>query len=166
MLSVYASNEKNWDLKLPLLRFADHTSLHSSTQISPFRLTFGREEHVTLHFMFGPPPGDRLSSKEWVAILQRDLRSTFQLCREHISSAQKRQKANYDRDLKAKYVQYSPSTYVMLFDPTARGKSGKLNKPWRGPFKVIERIRSVTFRVEIENGKKMHANYDKLKSCT
>ena len=125
---------------------------------------FGREPHVPLDLMFCPPPGERLSSKEWVAILQRDLRNTFQLCHEHISFAQKCQKANCDRDLKAKYVQYDLGTYVMLFDPMARGKYDKLNKAWRGPFKVIERTGPVTYRVETENEKKMYVNYNRLKA--
>ena len=64
-------------------------------------------------------------------VLQEDLRRAFSLCREHISSAQKCVKASYDRDLKAKHMQYEPEARVMLFDPTARGKFGKLNNPWK-----------------------------------
>ena len=166
MLSIYASNERDWDLKLPLLLFAYRTSLHSSTNFSPFRLTFRREAHAPQDLMFGPPPGEKLSRKEWVVDLQTELRRVFGLCREHISSAQRCQKASYDRDLKAKYMQYEPGTRVMLFDPTARGKFGKPNNPWKGPFRVIERTGPVMYKIEIGNGEKMHVNYDRLKGCT
>ena len=69
-----------------------------------------------------PSPGEKLSPKEWVADLQKELRRALGLCREHISSAQRRQKASYDRDLKTKYIQYEPGARVMLLDPTARGE--------------------------------------------
>ena len=46
MLSIHVYSERDWDLKLPLLLFAYRTSLHSSTNFSPFHLTFGREAHV------------------------------------------------------------------------------------------------------------------------
>ena len=159
MLSIYASSKRDWDLKLPLLLFAYGTSLHSSTNFSPSRLTFGWEAHVPLDLMFGPLPGEKLSPKGWVTDLQKDLRRAFSLCREHISSAQKPQKASYDRDLKAKYMQYEPGARVMLFDPT-------VNNPWKEPFRVIERTGIVTYKIEIGNGKKMHENYDRLKGCT
>ena len=166
MLSIYASSERGWDLKLPLLLFAYRTSLQSLTNFSPFHLTFGREAHVPLDLMFGPPPGEKLSPKGWVADLQKELRRAFSLCCEHISSTQKRQKASYDRDLKAKYMQYEPGARVMLFDPTARGKFGKLNNSWKGPFRGIERKGPVTYKIEIGNGKKIHVNCNRLKGCT
>ena len=100
MLSICASSESDWVLKLPILLFDYRTSLHSSTNFSPFRLIFDREAHVPLDLMFGPPPGEKLSPKGWVADLQKELRRAFSLCREHILSAQKCQKASYDRDLK------------------------------------------------------------------
>ena len=94
------------------------------------------------------------------------MRRAFSLCHEYISPAQERKKASYDRDLEAKYMQYEPRARVMLFDPTARGKFGRLNNPWKGPFRVIERTGPVTYKIEIGNGKKMHVNYDRLKGCT
>ena len=59
ILSIYASSERDCELKLPLLLFAYRTSFHSSTNFSPFCLTFGTEAHVPLDLMFGPPPGEK-----------------------------------------------------------------------------------------------------------
>ena len=63
-------------------------------------------------------------------------------------------------------MQYEPGARVMLFDPTARGKFGELNNPWKGPFRVMERTGPATYIIEIGNGKQMHVNYDRLKGCT
>ena len=55
VLSKYASNEPDWDLRLPLVLFALRTSEHATTKFSPFRLVYGREAKLPWDIVYGTP---------------------------------------------------------------------------------------------------------------
>ena len=57
MLSIAAvENERDWDLRVPLLMLAYRTSTQESTGCTPFYLMFGREARLPADVMFGLPP--------------------------------------------------------------------------------------------------------------
>ena len=43
MLRTYVTKETDWEQYLPLIMYAYRTTVHLSTQVSPFRLMFGRQ---------------------------------------------------------------------------------------------------------------------------
>ena len=43
MLHTYVTKETDWEQYLPLIMYAYRTTVHLSTQVSPFRLKFGRQ---------------------------------------------------------------------------------------------------------------------------
>ena len=51
----------------------------------------------------------------------------------------------------------------MLCDPAARVKDGKLNSPWSGPLKILEKLSDALYRVELKNGKDKIINTERLK---
>ena len=49
-------DERDWDLKLPCLMMAYHSSVHETTKATPFSLMFGREVQLPIDVMVGKSP--------------------------------------------------------------------------------------------------------------
>ena len=47
LLRAYVTKESDWEKYLPLVMYAYRTTVHSSTQVSPFQLMFGRHPQFT-----------------------------------------------------------------------------------------------------------------------
>ena len=161
VLSKYAENEPDWDLKLPLILFAVRTSEHATTGFSTFLLTYGQEARIPWDILYGAPTNQPLPHEEWVATRKQDMTKIFRLVIERTQTAQKHQKYYSDKNLKGRYQQYQAGDLVMLCDPACRAKRGKLNSPWGGPHKVEERLsESLYFNIE---GKKKVFNSERMK---
>jgi len=79
MLSIIAKDRKqDWDLHLPLVMMAYQTSIQESTGATSFSLMFGREARLPIDVMFGPPPGEELtSSSQYAFLLRQRLESAY-----------------------------------------------------------------------------------------
>jgi hypothetical protein len=120
---------------------------HESTGFSPNLLMFGRETWGPIDLMMGLPPGvdDELCPVEYVEWMKNAMRDNSQLVREHLSSAAKHQKRNYDRGLKAR--SYDEGSWVWRwYPPQARVKLGL---GWTGPYLVVRRITEVTYQIQL-----------------
>lgn len=95
--SYLEGKQSNWDLNLGCLAGAYRSSLHESTKYSPNMLMLGRHTRLPVDLVFGDPPrGEIPLYGEYVTELREDLQRAHELTREHLKSAAKRQKNNYD----------------------------------------------------------------------
>ncbi|KAG1956958.1 protein NYNRIN-like [Pimephales promelas] len=81
MLKKYvAANQKDWDMKLPLVLMALRATPQDSTQVSPFELMTGRQMTLPLHLLYQPGDSSLVTActtHQYLEELHRHLKSTF-----------------------------------------------------------------------------------------
>ena len=139
MLSKAAHKDpKTWDLYLPYVLFAYRTSPHDSTQMTPFKLMYGREAILpTPELLLPPKERNETFLGTYVEEVTDKMSSIWKLAQQHISKAQAHQKASHDK--KAKEPKFHIGDRVLLYSP--RDKTGPLRKlalPNKGPYIITD----------------------------
>ncbi|CAB4004629.1 Retrovirus-related Pol poly from transposon [Paramuricea clavata] len=151
LAKVVADDQRNWDLHVSSSCFAYNTAVHSSTGLTPSYLGFWRELRLPND---GVEPGENErrveSHTEYAQQLKNRLSKAFQT----IHSAHKTQKHFYDRWARANV--YKAGDRVLWLDrKTGRGRCMKLNRPWRGPWRIIRRLGEVVYWIKYEGNEKV-----------
>jgi transposase InsO family protein len=148
-LSMFVSdNQKDWDEYLPAILFAYRTSPQATTGDSPFYLLYGREPRLPLDITLLPPKVDRLSTSiaEHRARIVSQLEEAQRLAKQNTERTQQQMKERYD--LKTAPVPFTIGQRVWVFTPkTRKGLSKKLLHRWHGPYRIVEKLSPVNFRL-------------------
>ena len=164
LLSMAASeNERDWDLHIPMVMMAYRTSVQESTGCTPFYLMFGREGRLPADVMFRLPSSPMQVNK-YAQDMRFRMEQAYQLVRDRLQLQQRRQKALYDRTTNGSL--YAIGDHVWLHCPAVpKGKSAKLHRYWQGPYKVIDVLGKVLFKIQHRDHprKKCVVHFDRLK---
>ena len=76
---------------------AYHSSVHASTQYTPFYLLFGHEVQLPVDVMFGQQLNHKPEVSDYVRNIHDTLEEVHEHPREHLQAAQKCQKDHYDQ---------------------------------------------------------------------
>jgi len=164
MLSSRVSDaHTDWDLYLQRSLFAYRCSVHSSTKETPSLLMFGRELSLPIDIMFNDSlQGLSTTVHSYIDTLRTTLQRAFTHAREAGAHAQRRQKAFYDRRTVDR--KFAPGDAVLLHNPVVKpGTTKKFRRPWVGPYRIVDAIDDVVYRIEDHRGKRSVVHIDRLK---
>ncbi len=142
--------QDDWVDLLPLAEFAYNNSLHSATKMTPFFANYG------CHPRFDPavPEGSTVPAAD---DLVAHMHSIETLCKDELELARARMKKYADAN-RTDAPDFEVGDLVWLsrrFVKTSR-PSLKLDYTKLGPFKIIEKVNAVAFKLELPNDWKIH----------
>ncbi|GKB08768.1 putative reverse transcriptase domain-containing protein [Tanacetum coccineum] len=156
---------KGWVNHLPLVEFSYNNSYHASIKAAPFEALYGRKCR---------------SPVCWTEVGEAQILGPklIQETTEKIVQIKQRMQAAHDRqksyaDLKRKPMEFQVRDKVMLKVSPWKGvvhfgKRGKLNPRYVGPFKVLEKVGEVAYKLELpEELSRVHNTFhvSNLKKC-
>nr|GEX23319.1 putative reverse transcriptase domain-containing protein [Tanacetum cinerariifolium] len=166
MLRAYVLNfGKSWDTHLPLVEFSYNNSYHTSIKAAPFEALYGCKCRSPI--CWAKLGDSQLTGPE---IIHETTEKIVQI-KSRIQAARDRQKSY--ADVRRKPLEFQVRDKVMLkVSPWKEvrhfGKRGKLNPRYIGPFKIIAKVGTVAYRLELsEKLSRVHSTFhvSKLKKC-
>ena len=136
-----------WDELIDHCLYAYRTSINRTIKTSPFELIYGRNDIMPQDLAFNILKKDETREKESYHF---DLCKKMKQMYEDIYNKRLKEQQHYKTyyDLKHKDITYQIGDNVLiLFDVPTKGP---LMPRWEGPYKIIEKINPVTYRVENE----------------
>ncbi|GKD94603.1 putative reverse transcriptase domain-containing protein [Tanacetum coccineum] len=154
-----------WVRHFPLVEFSYNNSYHASIKAAPFEALYSRKCRSPV--CWAEVEEVQLTSPE---IVQETTKKIIQI-KQRIQAARDRQKSY--ADLKRKPMEFHVEDRVMLkvspWKGVVRfGKWGKLNPRYVGPFKVLKKVRSVIYKLELpQELSRVHSTFhvSNLKKC-
>ena len=163
ILSSYVNaNQNDWDEFLPLVTMGYNSSVQASTGFSPSKMMYGREMTLPLDLIFGKPESEALKYDTcYVTDLSDNIDQIHDIARRKLKLSSDVQKKSYDHKIYEN--RYDEGDLVWYYDQN-RGKNRKLNRPWKGPCKIIKRLNDVIYKIHLGGKSKPKiVHHDRLK---
>jgi hypothetical protein len=155
MLRCYTADETEWDQKITAIEFAYNNSVNPSTGYSPNFLLFG--EHPRTHATLTMEQLQDSSANDAATAFIAGNQAAIAKAKQHLLIAQERQTRYANK--KRRDFQYQVGDQVLLSTANLSLQTSavrKLSAKWIGPFKIIQRISSTAYRLEMPAKYRMH----------
>ena len=155
ILRAFCNNKQdNWDELLPYAEIAYNSAKNLSTGYSPFYLDHGQEASLPANLLHGKYLPDSGNAK--VEEVLEELGEALKLVQSNLQKAQQRQKKY--ADMKRKDIEYAVGDRVLLDTSDIHFTVGtkKLLDRFIGPYKIIERIGAVAYKLDLPAKFRLH----------
>ncbi|GFY96673.1 hypothetical protein Acr_11g0009790 [Actinidia rufa] len=138
--------QENWEAHLPLVEFAYNNSFHASIGMAPYKALYGRKCRSLVCWT---EVGERQILEPEIMYLTTD---KIKVIQQRLQMVQSRQKSY--ADIQRRELEFEEGDYVFLKVSPSKGinrfsKKGKLKSRYIGPFKVLQRIGPVVYRIAL-----------------
>ena len=120
------SEKTKWHLHLDSLLLAYNSTVHESTQASPFYVMFGRRPKIPLDLMIRLPALQDnqlpVNVKNFASEREQELKASFELCAKNIEKRKERSKRNFDNKLGRPTLVFQPSDRVLVRKHSTKNK--------------------------------------------
>lgn len=150
LATVIAEDQKDWDEQLPFVTWAYNTSVHSTTKMSPYQVLHGWPPRLPLDILL-PSSESGADVCDFVEKTRERLLQAHQLVHRKLRASQTDRNRRYNRDVRFKA--YAPGSLVMLNTKVVKpGRSKCLSDRWTGPYRVVDRVGKVNYRIRPASG--------------
>jgi hypothetical protein len=164
-------NGNDWDNYVDYALMVHRATPHSITKYSPYYLLYGRNMRLpnmadlsALMEMSEEKHEVQDRVTEHIQTLAGKLSEAHDVVQKLNKIGREKQKAYYDRN--AKLVTYSVGDYVYLKEMAVGvGKSRKFRNRWRGPYLITKRFSDLNYQIQLNPGKHVTVNVNRLKKC-
>ncbi|XP_052704608.1 uncharacterized protein LOC128180527 [Crassostrea angulata] len=162
--NLTSNSRTDWDEYLPQLAGAIRLSVNRMTGLTPNMMMYGREVNMPADLVFQSPASDTTTYEaEYVCKLKESIIRAHEIARQKLKTSHSYMKRDYD--VRIRQVEYKPGDLVYILNmANPKGKSKKLESPWKGPGVVLAKITSYVYKVQLE---KMITviNHYRMKRC-
>ena len=131
-----------------------NTSFHTALRATPFKVVYGRPPPPLLPYS----PGTARTEAADALLQSRD--EILAEVRQRLLQAQQLSKKYYDAGHRDVEFQVGDWVWLRLLNRTAQslspGAKGKLGPRYAGPFRVLERLGAVAYRLQLPEGARLH----------
>ncbi len=92
------STKRQWKNQLASLQYAYNTTIHATTQYSPFYIMFGREPRLVGDIVLDVN-NDKVYKNDYISDVRRSLKDAYDKCKTAIMKSQQKHKQYYDKNL-------------------------------------------------------------------
>ena len=133
------------------------------TGLTPNMMMLGREINMPADLVFRPPGQENTDEEEYVRNLKKAMLQAHEIARQKLKSSHAYMKRDYD--IRIRKVEYKPGDLVYTLNMAhTKGRSKKLDSPWKGPGVVLKRITAYVYQVQLEKSV-IIINHDRMKKC-
>ena len=138
-------DDKEWARYLPAMVMAYNTKVNSSTGVTPYYATFGREARLPVDLILPTPGEEPQTMNSHVEQTLKRFNRIYAYMRQN-NEATIRRNAKIYTGKKHDYVEDEKVWY--LCPRRVKAKPAKLTDEWLGPYKIIERVAEVLYRIK------------------
>ena len=151
-LTTYVNAYKNdWDFYMEAVAFAYRTAPIEGMTVSPFQLLYGRTPKLPFDVIYGPGCLVQEDLERYKMNLTDHIQQAYNIVRKQTLKNIDKTKENHHNRYADTNATYKKDDKVLVFKPRrSLGAGGKLASEWIGPYAVIKKISSVTYRVKLE----------------
>jgi hypothetical protein len=151
ILRHYVSPMQNaWDKLLPMVEFAINNTRQDSTQETPFFLNYGRHPHTPVSVQLPRRQTGASDKVPAVARIAEEMQQALQKAKKCLEAARQRQKKYADTRRSPVTVKLGDQVLLSTRNIDLKNPGTKKLLPkWMGPFKIIQEINPVAFKLEL-----------------
>ncbi|KAN0050039.1 hypothetical protein ACTA71_003139 [Dictyostelium dimigraforme] len=157
---VNSENYGDWATTLRALLFAYRTTTYSSTGFSPFYLLFNRQPNLLFDTLLGVNYNNELILSHYGSYadtVKNGIKRELFFQKNNSQAVREKQSKYYNIGRKEGDIKVGDMVFIhFLFVPEKSGIAEKFYRPWKSPFKILQKLSDVTFRVNFPNNMKCH----------